>query len=115
VNPPNQTSEALQEINKKQYFDFIDRFNTKIDEVEKLDTKIISQWSSPLSMIYHYLKHKSDFSKELEIREYFEVLTNELFKKEYATSINNNKIENLRSFPNKFGTRARIGVAFGKN
>ncbi|CAF1242644.1 unnamed protein product [Adineta steineri] len=61
-------------------------YNEKLNAVNALDPAIRSQWTSFLSMAYHWWKHENDFEDSPgEIHGYFYKHANNLFKTENLT------------------------------
>ena len=103
--------------NGKDYDKFRADFNKKINAVKKLSDPIKSQWSSPLSMAYHWWKHEGDFGREsVTIAEYFREHANNLFTTENITVQAHNQAGATRtSYMRSFGKRVHVGFTFGSD
>ena len=102
---------------RNDYNKFRDNFNARINEVNNLLDSIRSQWSSPLSMAYHWWKHEGDFGcKSVTIADYFGEYANNLFTTENITVQAHNQTGAIRTtYMRSFGRRAHVGFTLGSD
>lgn len=99
------------------YTGFRDALRDRINAVNNLADSIKSQWSSPLTMAYHWWKHERDFGRTpLTIEQYFVDYANDLFKTENLTGISHSQTGSIKhTYLRSFGKRPHIGFTMGDN
>lgn len=101
----------------ENFNNFCTKFNERLAAVNGLDASIRSQWTSPLSMAYHWWKHEKDFgSQPVSIEKYFNELSNSLFQEKnitYSTFTQGGTIKH--TYATCFGSRIHVGFTVGQN
>ena len=101
------------------YYDsFRNDFNAKITAVNGLPENIRAQWSSPLSMAYHWWKHEGDFDKPgappVPIERYFGDHAENIFNTNNLTVRSFTQSGNIKNtYMRSFGRRIHIGYTAG--
>ncbi|UJR11289.1 hypothetical protein I4U23_015470 [Adineta vaga] len=100
------------------YENFRDEFNARITKVNELSPDIRSQWSSTLTMAYHWWKHEGDFvpGRNLTIEEYFDGYANDIFRTVNIIGTAHGQTGGIKqSYATDFGTRIHVGFSYGEN
>ncbi|CAF1656872.1 unnamed protein product, partial [Adineta ricciae] len=100
----------------EHYEKFRNDFNARINAVNALPAETRCQWSSPLSMAYHWWKHEKDFvpGRALTIDEYFGKYATDIFTTENYIGTSHNQTGGLKqSYARSFGQRLHVGFTFG--
>ncbi|CAM4827068.1 unnamed protein product [Rotaria magnacalcarata] len=119
--PRGQRQEFLNGIatgTGEHYDRFRNDFNGRINAINALPDDIKSQWSSTLSMAYHWWKHEDQFrtNQPLTIDEYFREYSNNIFKTENIIGTSHTQAGGIKqSYTRSFGARIHVGFTFGEN
>jgi hypothetical protein len=114
VNKPENERTAEE---TRAYEQFRNTLNDIVREVNGLDENTRSQWTSKLTMVYHWKKHKKDFGPQISVSEYFNTYSSEIFKTENIIGSTHSQFGGFikRTYARSFGSRVHVGFTFGES
>ena len=118
MNVANKTPELRNDSEKVAYVTFRDHLKRVIDDVNGLGSGVVSQWSSPISMAYHWKKHNSEFKDTpISMHDYFVTLCNDLFESQNATGscYSQDGCMLKKSYAKSLKKLTHVGFTYGEN